>query len=253
MKLEVCCGNPESVHEAVLGGAQRIELCSHLELDGLTPPWDWLQSARAAYPSLKIHVLVRPRAGDFVYSASEIAGMSADIEKALDLGADGIVIGALTASGDVDMDAMQQLCDTVTAWSMARDLRGDLCHASNDSHFFRPLQEEPAITFHRAFDKCREPFSALEDIVRLGCSRILTSGQAASAAEGCKLIRALREKARGRLVLLPGGGINPSNARSILDASGCTELHASASTVRADGKKISDRKLVAAILEAMRQ
>ena len=216
--LEVCCGNLDSVHAAVRGGAPRIELCSALELDGLTPAWEDLRSARALYPSLTIHVLIRPRAGDFCYSPAEVQQMAADIRTALSLGADGIVIGCLTPDGDVDLPAMRVL----------------MADARN-------------VTFHRAFDVCRLPFDALEDIIGLGCRRILTSGQAPTAAEGTDLIRALQERADGRIGLLPGCGVTPRNARRILELSGCTEIHASASHT-VNGRKVTSSRTVAAIL-----
>lgn len=220
MTLEVCCGNIESVHAAVQGGAPRIELCSHLEMDGLTPAWEDLKTARTLYPQLTIHVLIRPRGGNFCYSPAEVRQMAGEIATALQLGADGIVVGALTAEGDVDLSAMQQL--------MA-----------------------PNVTFHRAFDHCRSPFQALEEIIGLGCHRILTSGQAATALEGATLIRALREQAAGRILLLPGGGVSPENARQIIQLTGCMELHASASIKKADDTKVTSAPKVAAILKAV--
>ena len=228
MILEVCCGNCASVDAAVEGGAQRIELCSHLELDGLTPAWKDLQYARSQYPFLKIHVLIRPRGGDFVYSAAEVAAMCADIDTALSMGADGIVIGALTASGDVDVPAMEALL------SVTPGLTGSL----------------PAVTFHRAFDVCRNPFEALSTIISLGCSRILTSGQAATAIEGAAMLRSLQERAGSRLTILAGGGVTPSNVASLVRLSGCREVHASASAL-IDGQKVTQAATVAAILQAV--
>ena len=216
--LEVCCGNLDSVHAAVKGGAPRIELCSALELDGLTPSWEDLRTARALYPHLTIHVLIRPRPGDFCYSPAELQQMAADIRTALSLGADGIVIGCLTPSGDVDVPAMQIL----------------MADARN-------------VTFHRAFDVCRLPFDALEAIIGLGCSRLLTSGQAPTVTEGTDMVRALREQAAGRIGLLPGCGVTPRNARRILELTGCTEIHASASHT-VNGRKVTSSRTVAAIL-----
>ena len=221
--LEVCCGNLESVHAAVRGGAQRIELCRALELDGLTPSWEDLKEARRLYPGLTIHVLIRPRGGDFCYSAGEVRQMAQEIETALSLGADGIVIGALTEKGDVDRELMAELVAQVGG--------------------------RASLTFHRAFDVCSNPFEALSVIESLGFHRILTSGQAPSALEGTELLRELQQ--RTSLTILPGGGVNANNARRILERTGCTELHASASTTLM-GRKVTDAKKVAAILAATR-
>jgi len=218
--LEVCCGNLDSVKAAVEGGAQRVELCSRLDLDGLTPLWEELREARSLFPTLKIHALIRPREGDFCYSPEEFAQIKADMDMALELGADGLVLGALTPDGDIDVAALRDL-----------------------------LPQGPALTFHRAFDVCRSPFQALEEIEALGFHRILTSGQAPSAREGVDLLRELQRRAG--LIILPGGGVNPQNARSILELSGCRELHASASSLLPDGRKVSDAKKVAAILAAI--
>ena len=223
MILEVCCGNLDSVKAAVEGGAQRVELCSRLEVDGLTPLWEDLREARSLYPQLKIHVLIRPREGDFCYSAKEVDKMAADIEIALALGADGVVLGALDEKGDVDQAVIQELLAVAEPWA-------------------------PALTFHRAFDVCRRPFDALEAIEGMGFHRILTSGQAPSAQEGTDMLRELQS--RTKLIILPGGGINASNARRILELSGCSELHASASSLQPDGRKVTDAKKVAAILAA---
>ncbi|MBR1793826.1 MAG: copper homeostasis protein CutC [Bacteroidales bacterium] len=221
--LEVCCGNLESVDAAVAGGVRRIELCSALELDGLTPPVEWIREVRERYPSLIVHVLVRSRAGDFVYTPEEVETMAVQVEEALEAGADGIVIGCLTAGGDVDIPATERLVQTVGRTS---------------------------ITFHRAFDVCKRPFDALEQIIALGCDRILTSGQGPTVVEGSDMLRELRKRADGRIIILPGGGVTPQNAGRILAMTGCTEIHASASETR-NGKKVTSAARVAAILNAI--
>ena len=250
--LEVCCGNLESVDAAVLGGARRIELCADLEADGLTPPAAWIRDAKARYPSLTVHALIRPRAGDFVYFPAEADRMAEQVEEALEAGADGIVIGALTPEGDVDLPLMERLVSLVESFNLASELqRSDRCHAANDSHFFPGPVRRVSITFHRAFDRCRRPFEALEQIVGLGSDRILTSGQEPTAEAGAETLRALRERARGRIGILPGGGVTPGNAARILAATGCSEIHASASVTR-NGKKVTDAGRVAEILRAMK-
>ena len=221
--LEVCCGNPGSVDAAVAGGARRIELCASLELDGLTPPVSWLREAKAKYPALRIHILIRSRAGDFVYTPEEVDTMVLQTEEAQKAGADGIVIGALTPAGDIDLPAMERLVSA----------------AGNAS-----------ITFHRAFDVCRAPFEALEQIIGLGCDRILTSGQATSALLGANLLRELRKRADGRIGILAGGGVTPENAAQIIAGTGCTEIHASASEI-IDGEKKTSTAKVEAILKAI--
>ena len=223
--LEVCCGSPDSVAAAVAGGARRIELCAHLELDGLTPPMEWVRDAKTRCPGLLVHVLIRPRAGDFVYAAEETDTMVLQIREALEAGADGIVIGALTPAGDVDLALLKRLISVIPAG-------------------------RASVTFHRAFDVCRKPFDALEQIIGLGCDRILTSGQQPTVVEGTDMLRALRQRARGRILILPGGGVTPENAARILAGTGCVEIHASASET-IDGKKITSAAKVAAILQAI--
>lgn len=222
--LEVCCGGLESVDAAVAGGARRIELCSALEVDGLTPPVDWLKAVKGRYPSLTVHVLVRPRAGNFVYAPDEVETMAVQAGQALEAGADGIVVGALTPSRDVDEAAMERLLASI----------------------------DKPVTFHRAFDACRRPFEALEKIIGLGCSRILTSGQGPTVTEGADMLRELRKRAGERIIILPGGGVTPANAARTLRLTGCTEIHASASEV-IDGKKITSAARVAAILQAIQK
>ena len=199
--LEVCCGSLASVWAAAEGGAERIELCSALSLDGLTPSVGALRLVRERFPALRIHVLIRPREGDFVYTPQEQQAMLLDVEAALPW-ADGIVSGALTPQGDVDMVAT-----------------GLLVKACQGLPF----------TFHRAFDRCREPLVALEQLIHLGCRRVLTSGQAPTAAEGIALLRRLNDLSGGRIIVMPGGGVNAVNARQILQLTGCTEIHGSCS------------------------
>ena len=222
--LEVCCGGLESVDAAVAGGARRIELCSALEVDGLTPPVDWLKAVKGRYPSLTVHVLVRPRAGNFVYAPDEVETVAVQAGQTLEAGADGIVVGALTPSRDVDEAAMERLLASV----------------------------DKPVTFHRAFDACRRPFEALEKIIGLGCRRILTSGQGPTVTEGADMLRELRKRAGERIIILPGGGVTPANAARTLRLTGCTEIHASASEV-IDGKKITSAARVAAILQAIQK
>ena len=250
--LEVCCGNPESVDAAVLGGARRIELCADLPLDGLTPPVDWPRAVKARYPALTVHVLIRPRAGDFCYAPKEVDTMVSQVEEALEAGADGIVAGCLTPERDVDIPAMERIIRLVEDWNLARELAdSDLCHAANDSHFFPGPPRRVSITFHRAFDRCRRPFEALEQLIGLRCDRILTSGQGPTVVEGADMLRELHRRARGRIGILPGGGVTPRNAARILAQTGCTEIHASASEV-VNGNKVTSSEIVSALIACLK-
>ena len=203
MKLEVCCADWESVLAAKAGGAQRIELCEALELDGLTPQSGLIEKAVAS--GIRVHVLIRPREGDFVYSKEERLLMEQQIASARRLGARGVVWGALTAEGDIDLPLCRRLMEASQGLS---------------------------VTFHRAFDVCRKPQQALEDIIQLGCNRLLTSGQAASARKGIPLLRQLVGQAAGRIIIMPGAGVSPQNAAQILSETGATEIHGS---LRQDG------------------
>lgn len=198
--LEVCCADIDSVRSAVEGGADRIELCSALEIGGVTPSYGLIKQA-VDMSSIPVNVLIRPRGGDFLYSDAEINVMIDDIVQCKRLGANGVVIGCLQADGTIDLDACRRLIDAAQGLS---------------------------VTFHRAFDVCCNPTEALEQIVALGCDRILTSGQAPSALQGCNQLRALNDQARGRITLLAGAGVGIGNAAEIIRLSGVTELHASA-------------------------
>lgn len=200
--LEVCCADIESVLAAKQGGAHRIELCSALTEGGLTPSPGLVAEAIASGLEA-VNVLVRPRNGDFLYNETEIAVMERDIRHLADAGINGVVIGALTEDGNIDIPTCRRLI------SAARGL---------------------SVTFHRAFDLCCNPEKALEEIIALGCDRILTSGMARSAAEGIPTLLRLNNLSNGRIILLAGGGINPSNASDIMRKTGIKELHASAKT-----------------------
>ena len=171
---------------------------------------------RELYPTLTVHVLIRPREGDFVYSRQELRAMERDIRAALPY-ADGIVVGALTREGDVDMAAMECLVKAAEG---------------------RP------VTFHRAFDACRQPLVALEQIISLGCRRILTSGQAPTAEQGVELLAQLCTLADERIIIMPGGGVNTKNARLIIDQTGAKEIHGSCS----DGRGVTDAAVVRSII-----
>ena len=197
-KLEVCCGDLQSVRAAIEGGAHRVELCEALELDGLTPSEAMMESAIGM--GIPVQVLIRVREGDFVYNKDEICKMRNDIRLARKLGAAGVVIGALMPDGSIDEEAIRCMIDEAEGLS---------------------------VTFHRAFDVCRKPEEALEKIISLGCHRLLTSGQATTAEQGIPMLKKLVEQADGRIIIMPGAGVNPQNASRILEETGALEIHGS--------------------------
>ena len=197
--LEVCAGSLHSAMAAAQGGAQRVELCQALADGGLTPSVGLMRAVRGI-EGLRLHVLIRPRGGDFLYTPAEVAIMEQDILAAGEAGADGVVIGALTADGDVDVPVCQRLVQAAGGMS---------------------------ITFHRAFDMCRHPEQALQDILQLGCHRILTSGLAPSAMEGLPMLRRLVKMAGNQLSIMPGAGVTEYNAAQIIKETGAREIHAS--------------------------
>ena len=198
--LEICTGSYDGVLTAARCGAARVELCSGLDEGGLTPSAGLIRSV-CALEGIRKHVLIRPRGGDFLYTPEELRIMETDIRMAHELGADGVVVGALTADGDVDEEAAERLVEAAGGMS---------------------------VTFHRAFDLCADPFAALESIIRLGFHRLLTSGRAATAEKGIPLLRQLVEQAAGRISVMPGCGVGPGNAALILREAGAREIHASA-------------------------
>lgn len=200
-KLEICANSVQSCIEAQRGGAYRVELCAAIPEGGTTPSYGDIVVARELLKETKLHVIIRPRGGDFLYSDLEHNIMLKDIEMCRKLGVDGIVIGSLTADGDVDMPRNRQL--TAAAGDMS-------------------------VTFHRAFDMCRNPAESLENIVSLGCERILTSGQQPKAEQGIALIKQLVQQAAGRVIIMPGSGINEGNIGRIARETGATEFHLSA-------------------------
>jgi copper homeostasis protein len=204
--LEICCGSAEDAIAAARGGADRVELCSALFLGGLTPS---LGSLLEVKQQTKIPVMAmdRPRAAGFCYSATEFAVMERDAELLLQHGADGIVFGVLNADGTVDIGRTRALRDRIG-----------------------PQQA----VFHRAFDVTPDPFRALEELIDLGITRVLTSGQKNAAPEGATLIQRLVEQARGRIEVLPGAGISLENVRDFVAATGCTQIHMTAFATRRD-------------------
>lgn len=200
-KFEVCANSVESCLAAQTGGADRVELCAGIPEGGTTPSYGEISMARELLKTTRLHVIVRPRGGDFLYSPIEVKTMLKDIEMARQLGADGVVFGCLTAEGEIDIPIMQELMKASQGLS---------------------------VTFHRAFDVCRHPQKALEQIIELGCHRILTSGQQPTAEQGIPLLKELQEQAAGRIILLAGCGVNENNISRIASETGIREFHFSA-------------------------
>ena len=198
MRTEVCVASTAGARVAALGGADRIELCAALELGGITPSAGLIE---ATVDLIDTHVLIRPRAGDFVYGKDEIRVMAKDVEHAIDKGAVSVVIGALTADGDIDLPAMTRLLNAA----------GDV-----------------PVTFHRAFDSTRDPLAALDDLLELGIDRLLTSGARPTAAEGVEAIAEYVRRCGDDLMILAGSGITPDNAARIVATTGVQEIHFSA-------------------------
>lgn len=198
--LEVCAGSVYSCLAAQAGGAVRVELCDNLNEGGTTPSYGTLSLARERL-TIGLHVMIRPRGGDFLYDAAEIEVMRRDIELCKRLGVDGIVLGALTADGEVDVPLVSELVALAA-----------------------PLP----VTFHRAFDLTRDPLQALDQVIRSGCRRLLSSGQAATAFLGGELLRDLCIAAGERLIVMPGSGVRADNVAGLMRLTGCKEFHASA-------------------------
>lgn len=205
--LEICAGSVQSAHAALAGGAQRVELCGALEVGGITPSVGLIRAVRAI-EGLKVHVLIRSRGGDFLYADDEVRQMEEDIRQCLHEGVDGVVVGALRADGSIDERA-------VARWVRAA--------------------EGMSVTFHRAFDVAANPADSLQRIIDLGCQRLLTSGQAATALQGCTAIAELCRQSQGRIIIMPGCGVNAGNAAEILRATGAHEIHASARSLCKSG------------------
>ena len=200
-KLEICTNSVASCVEAQKGGAYRVELCAGIPEGGTTPSYGEIAVARELLTTTKLNVIIRPRAGDFLYSEVEHQTMFKDIEMCRKLGVDGVVIGCLTMDGVVDMRRNAELIKAAQGMN---------------------------VTFHRAFDMCRNPWESLEKIVSLGCDRLLTSGQQPKAEQGIALIRQLVEKAAGRIIIMPGSGVNEENISRIARETGAVEFHLSA-------------------------
>jgi copper homeostasis protein len=199
MDVEICVDSVESAIASASGGAERLELCSALSEGGITPSSGLIREVRAAVP-IQLFVIIRPHGGNFVYSDFELDVMRKDILTVRALGVDGVVLGVLTRNDEIDQERTRELIQLA-----------------------RPLQ----VTFHRAFDVCRNMDRALEDVIACGADRILTSGGKTDAMSGLSVIAAFQQKAGPRIRIMAGGGIRASNVRSIVLHTGVGEVHTS--------------------------
>jgi copper homeostasis protein len=198
LTLEVCVDSVESAVAAQQGGAGRIELCADLEHGGTTPGVSVIRLVRESV-SLNVHVMIRPRGGDFCYSEAEFEVMKRDVQEVKKLGIDGLVFGILTSDGVIDTARTKILLD------MARPL---------------------AVTFHRAFDKTADLFAALSELARLGVDRVLTSGGKPSVDAGLQTLADLVRKAGSSIKVLAGGGITLENVADVIEKTNVAEVHA---------------------------
>ncbi len=201
MLLEICCGSIDDAIQAARGGADRVELCSALFLGGLTPSLGTVQEAKARL-NIPVIVMVRPRGGGFCYTDAEFATMQRDAQLAIEHGAEGVVFGILRADGTIDVERTRRIRDIIGSHRQA--------------------------VFHRAFDVTPDPLAAVDQLVEAGITRILTSGQQNTVGEGVETIRRVIEHARGRIEVMPGGGIMPHEVASIIERAGCTQIHLTA-------------------------
>lgn len=207
IQIEVCVNSVESAVNAQAGGANRIELCDNLSEGGTTASAGTLLAVRAKL-ICEMNVLIRPRGGDFLYNSPELETIMNDIAFAKKAGADGIVFGFLTEYGKIDTTLLKEMITLA-----------------------RPL----SVTFHRAFDMCDDPFEALEQLIKLRVDRILTSGLKPTALEGADLLKQLVQKAGNRIIIMPGGGIRPTNMEKLIKKTGAREFHVS-SRLQVDSK-----------------
>jgi copper homeostasis protein len=207
--LEISVETLEAAMAAERGGADRIELCGNLSVGGVTPDAELVRAVRAQV-RIPIFSMVRPRAGDFVYSSAEFSEMRRSIVDAKDSGMDGVVLGVLTKERRVDVERTRELVE-----------------------FAKPLP----VTYHRAFDESADLRQALEDVIQSGAKRILTSGGAKSALKGAAMLAELVEAAADRIIVVPGAGLSAANIRGIAQRTKACEFHSGLSSVLPYGGK----------------
>ena len=197
--IEIATADFATTKSAVEGGADRIELCAALTDGGTTPSQGMIKRCRNAF-EVALFPIIRPRAGDFLYDEEEFDIMLKDVLLCKQTGCDGVVIGMLKKNGEIDLSRTARLVEAAY-----------------------PLE----VSFHRAFDRCRDPFVALEELISIGCQRILTSGQQPAAPNGVELIGQLVTAADDRIVIMPGSGVRKENIRILAEKTGAREFHSS--------------------------
>jgi copper homeostasis protein len=197
--IEIATSDFLTTKSAVEGGADRIELCANLAEGGTTPSYGHIKQCRESFNVL-IYPIIRPRGGDFLYNVEEFEIMLQDVKLCKQLGCDGVVIGLLNSDGSIDIKRTSKLIEAAY-----------------------PL----GVTFHRAFDRCRDPFEAMQQLIEIGCERILTSGQKPAAPEAVDLIAQLNKAADERIIIMPGSGVRKENIKILAEQTGCVEFHSS--------------------------
>lgn len=198
--VEIAVFSVEAALSAIAAGADRIEFCENPNEGGTTPSYGSLVTLKNLTTKI-VFPIIRPRGGDFLYSDAEYKCIKADLLIVKELGYPGVVIGLLNADGSIDIKRTAALVELAA-----------------------PME----VTFHRAFDRCRDPFQGLEDIITAGCKRILTSGQVPNAHDALPLLSQLVEKANGRIIIMPGSGVRSNNIKEIIKVTKATEIHSSA-------------------------
>jgi len=197
--IEIATTDFITTKSAVEGGADRIELCAALTEGGITPSYGTIIKCREAF-DVQIFPIIRNRSGDFLYTDDEFEIMMHDVKLCKQIGCDGVVIGVLHKDGSIDIQRTAKLVETAY-----------------------PLE----VTFHRAFDRCKDPFEALEQLIKIGCQRILTSGQQPTAPQGVELIAQLVKAADERIIIMPGSGVRKENIKELQQKTGAIEFHSS--------------------------
>ena len=198
---EVCANSIQSAIEGQKGGASRIELCDNLEVGGIIPPYEEIYKSRQLI-EIQLNILIRPREGDFLYSNIEFKTMKEDIRFCGETGCNGVVFGILNYDGFIDIIRNKELIEIARRYNMS-------------------------VTFHRAIDCSSDIFQSLEEIIELGCDRILTSGGKETALEGKYILKKLIEQAGDRIIIMPGSGINENNIKELVETTGLKEFHGS--------------------------